>query len=106
MKAIDIKANLKEFMEDAATTEDINQAIFIMKDGTLIDGEFDCGIRGNDHNELLSYFEDLDWEELHNHLNIVRLVSETKIALIGKGQKLNQLQQDLLINSGYQVTKY
>lgn len=106
MKTINVKANLKEFMEDAVTTEDINQAIFIMNDGTLIDGEFDCGIRGNDHNELLSYFEGLDWEELHNQLNIVRLVPETKIALIGKGQKLNQLQQDLLTNSSYQVAEY
>lgn len=106
MKTINVKANLKEFMEDVVTTEDINQAIFIMKDGTLIDGEFDCGIRGNDHNELLSYFEGLDWEELHNQLNIVRLVPETKIALIGKGQELNQLQQYLLANSSYQVAEY
>ena len=106
MKTINVKANLKEFMEDAVTTEDINQAIFIMNDGTLIDGEFDCSIRGNDHNELLSYFEGLDWKELHKQLNIVRLVPETKIALIGKSQELNQPQQDLLINSGYQVAKY
>lgn len=106
MKTINVKANLKEFMEDVAITEDINQAIFIMNDGTLIDGEFDCGIRGNDHNELLSYFEGLDWEELHKQLNIVRLVPETKIALIGKGQELNQLQQYLLANSSYQVAEY
>lgn len=106
MKTIDVKTNLKEFMEDVATTEDISQAIFIMNDGTLINGEFDCGIRGNDHNELLSYFDDLNWEELHKQLNIVRLVPETKIALIGKGQKLNQLQQDLLTNSSYQVAEY
>lgn len=106
MKTINVKANLKEFMEDVATTEDINQAIFIMNDGTLINGEFDCGIRGNDHNELLSYFDDLNWEELHKQLNIVRLVPETKIALIGKGQELNQFQQDLLTSSSYQVAKY
>ncbi len=106
MKTINVEANLKEFMEDVVTTKNINQAIFIMNDGALIDGEFDCGIRGNDHNELLSYFDGLNWEELHNQLNIVRLVPETKIALIGKDQELNQLQQDLLTNSGYQVTKY
>ena len=106
MKTIDIEANLKEFMEDAVTTEDINQAIFIMKDGTLIDGEFDCGIRGDDHNELLDYFDDMDWEELHQQLNIVRLVPETKYALIGKGQELNQAQRDLLNNSDYQVAEY
>jgi len=106
MKTINVEANLKEFMEDVVTTKNINQAIFIMNDGTLIDGEFDCDIRGNDHNELLSYFDGLDWEELHKQLNIIRLVPETKIALIGKGQELNQLQQDLLTNSGYQVTEY
>ena len=106
MKTIDIEANLKEFMEDAVTTDDINQAIFIMKDGTLIDGEFDCGIRGDDHNELLDYFDGMTWEELHQQLNIVRLVPETKFALIGKGQELNQDQQDLLNNSDYQVAEY
>jgi len=106
MKTINVKANLTAFMEDVVTTDDIKQAIFIMKDGALIDGEFDCGIRGNDHNELLSYFEGLDWKELHKQLNIVRLVPETKFALIGKGQKLNQLQQDLLANSSYQVAEY
>ena len=47
MKTINVAASLKEFMEDAVTTEDISQAIFIMKDGTLIDGEFDWGIRGD-----------------------------------------------------------
>ena len=106
MKTINVAANLKEFMEDAVTTEDISQAIFIMKDGTLINGEFDCGIRGDDHNELLDYFDGMDWEELHQQLNIVRLVPETKFALIGKGQELNQVQQDLLNNSDYQVAEY
>lgn len=106
MKTINIKADLKEFMEDAATTEDINQAIFIMKDGTLIDGEFDCGIRGDDHNELLDYFNGMNWEELHQQLDIVRLVPETKFALIGKGQELNQVQQDLLNDSNYQIAEY
>ena len=106
MKTINVEANLKEFMEDAVTTDDINQAIFIMKDGTLIDGEFDCGIRGDDHNELLDYFDGMTWEELHQQLNIVRLVPETKFALIGKGQELNQDQQDLLNNSDYQVAEY
>ena len=106
MKTINVEADLKEFMEDAATTEDIDQAIFIMKDGTLIDGEFDCGIRGDDHNELLDYFDGMTWEELHQQLKIVRLVPETKFALIGKDQELNQDQQDLLNNSDYQVAEY
>ena len=106
MKTINIKADLKEFMEDAVTTEDINEAIFIMKDGTLIDGEFDCGIRGDDHNELLDYFGGMTWEELHQQLNIVRLVPETKFALVGQGQELNQRQRDQLNNSNYQVAEY
>ena len=106
MKTINVEADLKEFMEDAVITEDINEAIFIMKDGTLIDGEFDCGIRGDDHNELLDYFDSMTWEELHQQLNIVRLVPETKFALINKGQELSQAQQDLLNNSDYQVAEY
>lgn len=106
MKTINIEANLKEFMEDVVTTEGINEAIFIMKDGTLINGEFDCGIRGDDHNELLGYFDGMNWEELHQQLHIVRLVPETKYALIGKGQKLNQVQQDLLNDSNYKVAEY
>ena len=48
----------------------------------------------------------MDWKELHQQLNIVRLVPETKFALVGQGQELNQRQRDLLINSNYQVAKY
>ena len=106
MKTINVANDLKEFIEDAATTDDIAQAIFIMEDGTLIDGEFDCGTRGDDHNELLSYFEGMTWAEIHQQLKVIRLVPETNFALIGKDQKLNAIQNNLLANSNYQVAEY
>ena len=70
------------------------------------DGKYSVGNLGDDHNELLDYFGGMDWKELHQQLNIVRLVPETKFALIGQGQELNQRQRDQLNNSNYQVAEY
>lgn len=100
------QAELQEFLDDVELTDDIDEAIFIMNDGTMISGEFDCGIRGTDHNELLSYFDNMDWEQLHKELHIVRLVPETHFALINKGQQLNEVQQDLLNDSDYTIAEY
>lgn len=46
---------IKELLADGelTTTEDVWQAIAMLDDGTLIDGEFCDGIRGQDHNALM-----------------------------------------------------
>ena len=106
-KKQEIIKQAKEFLDDVETTDNIDDAIFIMNDGTLVSGEFDCGTRGVDHNELKSYFNnDPSWEEIHKVLHIVRLVPESHVALINKGQVLNSKQKALLKGSSYDVEKY
>lgn len=88
---------------DLETTSNINEAIAVLPDGTLISGEFDCGIRGLDHNGLLDAGE--NWDSLHN-CNIVRLVPESDTALINQDQQLNDIQLALLADSEYAIERY
>jgi len=88
---------------DLETTSNINEAIAILSDGTLISGEFDCGIRGLDHNGLLDAGE--NWDDLHN-CNIIRLVPESGTALINQKQQLNDIQLALLSDSEYAIERY
>ena len=50
---------IEELLADGelTTTEDACQAIAMLDDGTLIDGEFCDGIRGIDHNALMPTLE-------------------------------------------------
>lgn len=50
---------IKELLADGelTTTDDVWQAIAMLEDGTLIDGEFCDGIRGVDHNVLMPTLE-------------------------------------------------
>lgn len=50
-----------EILEYCETTEDITQAIYIIDD-VLVDGEFDYGCRGLDHNALLG--DGYGWDEI------------------------------------------
>ena len=88
---------------DLEITDNINEAIAVLPDGTLISGEFDCGIRGLDHNGLLDAGE--NWDDLHN-CNIIRLVPESETALINQKQRLNDIQLALLDNSSYTIERY
>jgi len=88
---------------DLETTSNINEAIAILPNGTLISGEFDCGIRGLDHNGLLDAGD--DWDDLHN-CNIIRLVPESGTALINQEQRLNDIQLALLTDSNYAIERY
>ena len=36
-------------------TTNMNEAITILPSGSMISGEFDCGVRGVEHNQLLGY---------------------------------------------------
>lgn len=50
---------IKELLADGelTTTNDVRQAIAMLDDGTLINGEFCDGIRGIDHNALMPTLE-------------------------------------------------
>lgn len=93
------------YFEPDELTTDINQAIYLFKDGSMVSGEFDCGSRGLDHNCLLSQgFK--DYNELHRATGVVRLVPETQTALILANQHLSKRQQSALSNSDYIIEEY
>lgn len=87
---------------DMTTTKNIEEAIFILPNGQLISGEFDCGIRGLDHHVIEGLFDDLDrdndtfWKDIVERTNIIQYVPETKIALIKEGQHITKEQQAMI----------
>lgn len=90
---------------DAQTTTNPYEAIYIFKDGTMMGGEYDCGIRGLDHNQLISFFNE-DLQKMHYEYKIVRLVPETQIYLMGIGQRLTPLQKEIVDYLGYERENY
>lgn len=87
---------------DMTTTKNIEEAIFILPNGQLISGEFDCGIRGLDHHVIEVLFDDLDrdndtfWNDIVERTNIIQYVPETEIALIKEGQHITKEQQAMI----------
>lgn len=99
------------FKERTGFTENPLEAIFMLRDGQLVSGGYDCGIRGEDHciAEGLSNSnrnESDFWSRLHYETDFIRLVPETRIALIMEGQILNSLQDSLIHKIGYKVEEY
>lgn len=92
--------NILKLLEEEGIelTDNIQEAIYIMSDGRLISGMFDCGIRGIDHRIIECLFEDMDrytdefWDEALNRTNLVMYVPETKTVLIKQGQNVTDKQ--------------
>lgn len=97
---------------EVAFTNDLKEAIWLLPDGSLIDGVWDCGQRSEDHRilelgtDLGRYDGDRFWNQLHHDFQCVRLVPETQYALIGVEQELTPIQQQLLKKTRYQIEKY
>lgn len=106
----DIIAMFKD--NDMTTTENIEEAIFILPNGQLISGEFDCGIRGLDHHVIEGLFDDLDrdndtfWNDIVERTNIIQYVPETEIALIKEGQHITKEQQEMINQHQLQTEIY
>ena len=98
------------WLEDMKVTKEVFEAIFILEDGTLIDGEFDYGMRGIDHNCIISLAppemtQTEKWKHIHEVYKVVRLVPETGVALIDEDQELNNTQESM-IEGYYEVERY
>lgn len=89
-------------------TDNLNEAIFLFPDGSMIDGGFFDGIRSVDHNCLKSCFPDKTWEQIHDETGVIRLIPETHDALISETQEVNALQFEILTytNGGYLLHYY
>lgn len=111
MKYLTLDDNLKNDLiaddEEDTFTNNIDEAIFILNDGSLINGEFYDGVRNLDHNSLKSRFEpETSWKQLHNTYNFVRLVPETKTALISGSQAVTENIKEMLNLSNYEIEVY
>jgi len=102
---------LSEWLQDQELTDNIDEAIFILENGQMVSGDFDMGMRGLDHNCIiclapseLSHNE--KWNHIHSVYNVVRLVPETKEALITGVQILSSIQKQLLKDSNYKISVY
>lgn len=92
-------------------TENIDEAIYMFPNGCMIDGDFDCGCRGNDHRciEELTSKNRYDygfWEEVHYELGLIRIVPEYGEVLIGEQQQLSEEQQYLIDYCGFDIDAY
>lgn len=100
------------YEEGEELTTDPEHALFILRNGAMISDGAQDGVRGTDHNALTSIAEDVPstdpqlWSKLHARTGVVRMVPETRKALIMEGQALTAAQQDLVKQTGYTVEAY
>lgn len=92
-------------------TEYVENAIYIFEDGRMLDGDYDFGIRSNDHN-CIAYGMEIDrytkgfWDIVHDRYNVVRLVPESRYALVKESQQLTPVQLELIEQGGYEIEYY
>lgn len=102
-----LKNDLIDDDEEDTFTNNIDEAIFVLNDGTLVNGEFCGGVRNLDHNSIKSRFEpETSWKQLHDTYNFVRLVPETRIALISGEQVITENIKNILNLSNYEIEVY
>lgn len=98
---------LKE--EGIMETRDINQSIYIMTDGRMISGMFDCNIRGIDHRIIESVFEDFDrntedfWDVIIENTGLAMYVPETKVLLLKPTQILSKEQNEIVSKNNLDI---
>lgn len=69
------------------------------------DGGFCDGVRGIDHNSILSGLRFNTWTELHNTVKFIRLVPESGVALVS-GLSLSSETLEQVEYAGYTIEKY
>lgn len=86
--------------EGIETTDNLNEAIYILSDGTLISGMFYDGDRTEDHRIIEVLFEDIDrytpnfWHIAHQRTGMIQHVPETSYILKTVGQDVTTEQQE------------
>lgn len=101
---------------DYKLTADLGEALYILRDGSFISGEYEYGYRTQDHKMMQDLISEGDglytdsaekfWGALQAKTEMIRVVPETNEALIGVNQKLTPKQQEIIDSSGYQVDEY
>lgn len=107
--------------DELKVTDNINEALYIMRDGTMISGtDSETGIRGLDHmcaQDIISEGNTRNlygsgngvekfWQALHAKTGLIRYAPETETALIGEGQELTDEQLKALSSADYKIENY
>ena len=99
--------------EEVIFTNDMNNAIWLLHDGTLVDGGFDRGMRSEDHRMVEAgivgfnrYDEFKFWDVVHYECLAIRLCPEDNTALIRTDQPLTAIQKALLSEYDFKVELY
>ena len=85
--------------EGVETTDNLQESIYILSDGTLISGMFYDGDRTEDHRIIEILFNDIDrytpnfWSIAHERTGMVQHVPETSYILKTVGQGVTTEQQ-------------
>lgn len=85
--------------EGVETTTNLNEAIYILDDGTLISGMFYDGDRTEDHRIIEVLFDDIDrytpnfWSIAHERTGMIQHVPETSYILKTAEQNVTEEQQ-------------
>ena len=85
--------------EGVETTDNLEEAIYILSDGTLISGMFYDGDRTEDHRIIEILFDDIDrytpnfWSIAHERTGMIQHVPETSYILKTVGQGVTTEQQ-------------
>lgn len=95
--------------EGFSFTNNPMNAIFVLRNGKLVDGDIHERVRGEDHRMIECLFDDIDrytpnfWSFVHERTGVVQLVPETEIALKMEGQSLTERQQRTIESCGYRL---
>lgn len=108
MKDEEIVEKLEE--NDIFTTDDPAEAIYVLRDGTLISGDFEYGSRGEDHSCIERVFADINrytksfWEEMFKRTEVVMLVPECNEAYYY--EPITAAQRNVVEELGYNLRDY
>ena len=88
--------------EGIETTDNIDESIYILDDGTMISGMFCDGDRTEDHRVIEVLFDDIDrytnnfWELAHERTGMIQHVPECNQLLINKSNVLSDEQLEIV----------
>lgn len=99
--------------EGYSTTDDLNEAIWLLRDGQMISGGVvqGRGVRILDHtivegiNDAVYSDEDF-YERIHDDTGMVRIVPEAEMALIKAGQLITDEQRQTIRGFNFEVQEY
>ena len=102
---------------DLTLTNNLNESLYLLTNGEMVNGCDEYGERGEDHRFMLdlilngkNYYSLKNpmkaWKKLHDETGLVRICPETREALITTNQALTTRQKAILNKFNYQVEKY